>query len=866
MLKTVSGRGYRLVGTWAVREPSRSDAIQRDPLQRIAETAAATAFATNLPAAAAPLIGRDAVAAQLADLLSAYRTVTLTGPGGIGKTVLALDVARRVFPGYQGDAWLVELGALSDPGLVPSAVAAALGLKLGSGAISAEAVARSIGGKKLLMVLDNCEHVIDAAARLAETLVQLCPRATILATSRELLRVEGEYAYRVPPLDVPPDQAEPGSILGHGAVALFVARTTAAHASFAPGTEGLLAIAALCRRLDGIPLALEFAAARVTTLGLKEVAARLDDRFGLLTGGRRTALPRHQTLRATLDWSYELLPALEQRVVRRLAMFAGGFAPEAAIAVAGDAGSSEAAVIEAIGNLVAKSLVTLDGGASGLRWRLLETIRAYALEKLQQSGEAAQIARRHAQYFRDLFGGTDADRGDQPIADWHATYQLEIGNVRAALDWAFSAEGDALVGVMLAAGAIPLLYGASLVGECYRRSEQALAAIAAGVKVDLRSEMHLLMALHATRVYTVGPGPAAREAWNRALAIATELGDANYQARALWGLWNDCVYSGSPAASVPFAERYAELAGAGNDAARTVLGRRIIGISLHYCGDQLAAEVHLAHVLSHYAEGWQVLGTKLDHATVTRATMARVHWLRGQPDLARRVTDQAMREAIAQDNPISILYVLVEAAIPLSFLSGDVAAARAYLATMLQLAADTGFRIWHVHGRCFQAMLAAVGGGPVAELHNFRDAIAELRETGFCAHVTMFLAALAEAQGAAGEIADAMRTVDSALDRCKRHEERWFTAELLRIRSAILALQAAGGQPAIPVRDAIDLARRQGALSWELRCAMTLARLSQGRGQVGAARELLAAVYGRFTEGFETADLKAARAMLAALQ
>ena len=522
--------------------------------------------------------------------------------------------------------------------------------------------------------------------------------------------------------------------------------------------------------------------------------------------------------------------------------------------------------MEAVSNLVAKSLVTLDGGAARLRWRLLETIRAYALEKLNLSGEATQVARRHAQYFQDLFGRTDAARGDRPIADWLAAHRLEIGNVRTALDWAFSAEGDALLGVTLTAGALPLLYGLSLVGECYRRSEQALAAIASGVKVDLRSEMHLLTALHATRVYTVGPAPANREAWNRVHAIARELGDSNYQARALWGLWNDCVYGGSPAASLNFATRYAELAAAGRDVTRTVLGRRIIGIARHFCGDQVAAQPHLEHVLAHYAEGWTVLGTKIDHATVTRATLARVLWLRGYPDQARRVTDQAIAEATAQDNPMTILYVLVEAAIPLSFFSGDVAAARAFLASLLEQAADTGFRIWHVHGRCFQAMLDALSGDPAAGLPRFQEAIADLRESGFCAHLTMFLGALAEVQSAAGRAADAMRTVDGALDWCERHEERWFMAELLRVKSGILALQAAGAQPAIQLRQALDLARGQGALAWELRCATSLARLAHARGDGAEARNLLSAVHDRFTEGFETADLRAARTMLAALQ
>jgi non-specific serine/threonine protein kinase len=366
MLKTASGRGYRLFGNWTIQQNAHASAeiIDLGPMHRRAKP-----FQNNLPAAASDLVGRTIAVQRLRDLLSAYRVVTLTGPGGIGKTRLALEVARGLSPSFQGDVRLVELVSLSDPGLVPSAVANGLGLKLGGDEISAESVARAIGAQKLLIVLDNCEHVIDAAAKLAETVVRMCSRTTILATSREILKIEGEYVYRVPPLDVPPQDEEPCNILAHSAVQLFVATTRAWQSDFLPDGENLPAIAAICRRLDGIPLAIDFAATRVATLGLQQVAAGLDDRFGMLTGGRRTALPRHQTLRATLDWSYELLPLSEQGLLRHLAVFPAGFTLEAATAVMSN--TDTPAVEEGIANLVAKSLVTLDRSVPVDRWRLL---------------------------------------------------------------------------------------------------------------------------------------------------------------------------------------------------------------------------------------------------------------------------------------------------------------------------------------------------------------------------------------------------------------------------------------------------------------------------------------------------------------
>jgi non-specific serine/threonine protein kinase len=407
-LRTSFGRGYRLVGDWTIRkEHTLADGIALSPMRTRVRP-----FFTNVPAASSELVGRTAAMKYLQAFLSVSRMITLTGPGGIGKTVLAMEVARSLLLAFDGDCWLVDLVSLSDPSLVPCAVAGVLGLNLAGKEISTESVAPAIGGRRLLLVLDNCEHVVDAAARLAETIVRMCPHAYVLATSREVLRIEGEHVYRVPPLDVPPEnQEEPSSILGHSAVQLFIARTRALDSGFPLHGMNLPAIVAICRRLDGIPLAIEFAAARAAMLGSEVVLSRLDERFRLLTGGRRTALPRHHTLRAALDWSYELLPEPERCLLRRLGIFPAGFTLEAANAVMGNKCLAGSVLLEQIANLVSKSLVTVDGSAPAGRWRLLETIRAYALEILAESGETEQIERRCAEFLQDplsLVGAADS--------------------------------------------------------------------------------------------------------------------------------------------------------------------------------------------------------------------------------------------------------------------------------------------------------------------------------------------------------------------------------------------------------------------------------------------------------------------------
>src|ERR1700720_3770647 len=359
-IKTISGRGYRFVADIAAAAgeqeatPDLDVALLPPPLSD-AESL------TNLPASTSDLICPEAELSEATALVAAHRLVHLVGAGGIGKTRLGREVARRMLPRFADGVWVAELGLLSDPDLVPVTVATALGLELPAGAVTPERVAAALGAKQLLLVLDNCEHVIDAAASMAEALLRANPAAHVMATSREPLRAEDEHLYRVPPLAVPAEGTEDvEDLLRYGAVRLFVARMRATEPHFAPDQRIAAAVAAICRRLDGIALAIELAAARAAALGVNGVAAHLDDRFHLLTGGRRTALPRHQTLRAALDWSDALLPERERVVFRRLSIFANGFALKAATAVAANAEIAASDVLDCVANLVAKSLVMVD--------------------------------------------------------------------------------------------------------------------------------------------------------------------------------------------------------------------------------------------------------------------------------------------------------------------------------------------------------------------------------------------------------------------------------------------------------------------------------------------------------------------------
>ena len=864
MLKTASGRGYRMVGGWTLRQESTSsaDSIALEPAR-----AAAEPFQTNLPVAASDLIGRTIAVQHLGDLLSANRVVTLTGPGGIGKTRLALEVARGLFPSFQGDVRLVELVSLSDPGLVPSAVAGGIGLKLG-GEISAELVARATGAQKLLLVLDNCEHVIDAAARLAETIVRKCPRTTILATSREILNIEGEYVYRVSPLDVPPQHEEPGNMLGHSAVQLFIATTRALQSDFSPDGENLPAIAAICRRLDGIPLAIDLAATRVATLDIQQVAAGLDNRFGLLTGGRRTALPRHQTLRATLDWSYELLPEPERLVMRRLAVFTGDFTADAvsSVAAGGEIAASEA--VCSLANLVTKSLVMAEVGSVIAHYRLHETTRAYALEKLAESGEFEQVARRHANYYRDLFDRAETELDTLPAPAWLASYGPQIGQVRAALDWAFSPAGAAEMGVALTVAAVPLWVQLSLMEECRGRVERALAGPAESR--DARRNMQLYAALGAALFLTKGSCPETLAVWTNAFDIAESLDDADYRLRAVWGLYVDCITSGRYPAALAVAERFCTYAAKTTDPADGLIGDRLVGAALLGLGDLEGARRHFEHMLGRYvARRSHIVRFQFDQHLLARSYHSLILWLQGFADQAMRSVECQVVDARASDYPRSLSNVLLQSACPVALLVGDLTLAERCVKALMDHSARHAVEMWSLVGRCFAGALLVKRGNIGAGLDLLRSAFARKPQNVYTILHTPFLTEIADALGRDGKAAEGLSVINEALARSERDEERWCIAELLRIKGELI-LREGAPQAATAAEEhflrSLDWARRQGALSWELRTSTSLARLQHDQGRTAEARSLLQSVYDRFSEGFETGDLKAAKACLNSLQ
>jgi non-specific serine/threonine protein kinase len=529
-----------------------ADALRLAPGPRAALEAAARRPAApgagpgrphNLPVQLTRFVGREREVAAVEELLGRARLVTVTGTGGAGKTRLAVRVAAELLDAdgapYPDGAWFVDLAPLADERLVPQAALAALGLKGVPGRPPLELLTEHLRPRTALLVPDNCEHLLDGCARLADAVLRACPRVRILATSRELLGLPGEVAWRVPSLTLPPPEGGPApgdggaaaawvsAVAESEAVRLFVDRVRLVRPDFAVTAANAAALGHVCRRLDGIPLAIELAAARARTLPVDQLARRLDDRFRLLTGGSRTALPRQQTLRATLDWSHGLLDASEQALLRRLAVFAGGWTVEAAERVCAGGGLAAGDVLELLGRLVDKSLVLLEAAGGEGRYRLLETIRQYAGERLLEAGEAEATRGRHLGWCVDL--GAQAEPhvlgGAEQLA-WLARLEAEHDNLRAALAW--SLDGDPAAGLRLAGSLAHFWRVRSFLTEGQRWMESLLAAAPRGTAERVK-------ALAAAGGIAAHPRDWAttRARLEEAVALGRALGEQRYTAWAL---------------------------------------------------------------------------------------------------------------------------------------------------------------------------------------------------------------------------------------------------------------------------------------------------------------------------------------------
>jgi predicted ATPase/DNA-binding winged helix-turn-helix (wHTH) protein len=793
------------------------------------------------------LVGRERETTELLQRLRERRCITLVGPGGIGKTSVALRVARQLGETEGYEVVMVELAALAAPELVPMAMASALGIVVPATEPLPAITAFLRDRTRLLIVLDNCEHVIDAVAAAAERVLTQAPGVQLLSTSREALRIQGEWVQRLGSLSLPPTDVHMSAAeaLQFPAVQLFVERAAAGAGTFEMTDADTPQICALCRRLDGIPLAIELAAAAVDMVGVSGLADGLGSRLALLGRGRRTALPRHQTLRATLDWSHDLLSADEQDLLVCLSVFRNAFTHAAAVAVFDRPLS---ALDDSLSGLVAKSLLATDLIGDAMVYRLLETTREYAGERLAGSSMARDVARRHALYMQTLLRQAETERNEHAQATWAIAHARWVDDLRAAVNWAFSPEGDPCLGISLMAWSAPLWFALSKMAEYRGLAERALAIIDAsgGGEVDAEEEMRLCEALGHALWHTRGGGVAMATSFRRALAIAERLHATPYRLRCLWGLWLICNTVGDYAGSRGLALQFGEIAAAAAEPGAQLTHERMMSLGMHFHGDQGVARHHAQRVLEHpltINHTARNSGFQFDQRVAALTVMSRVLWMQGLPEQALRHADEAVEEALSIDHALSLCYAIANGAAPVAFWSGDRIRTRNWTTLLRQRADERSLYFWQAFADVFQLMIHREDGVETSHAILSSPAVGTLLRETLCT--------------VRPEFAD-----EALFARAKSGASGWCTAELLRV----------AGERSLAVGDlataeshflsGIEVSRQQQALSWELRCSTSLARAWHQGGAPAKARDMLAGVLQRFQEGFDTQDLCAARALV----
>jgi predicted ATPase/class 3 adenylate cyclase len=653
----------------------------------------------NLRIQRTSFVGREQDIADVTELLERHRLLTLVGSGGVGKTRLALQVAAELLDRYPDGLWFIDLAPISDSELVASVTAQALGMRQQPGRRVDEAIALWLKRKHLLLIFDNCEHVLETVAQLAASILATTPEVTILATSRQALNIGGEAVHRLPSLSLPADVAAltGDEALRYGAIALFAERAKAADTRFALTDATAPVVADICRRLDGIPLAIELAAARVRVLSIPTLAQRLDDRFRILTGGNRDALPRQKTLSALIDWSYDLLAPQEQLLFARLGVFAGGFGLDAATNVYGDEGLDEIDILDMLGSLTDKSLVVANTSGEHERYRLLESTAAYALQKLSASGGLETLAHRHAEYFRDQAHAAGERYGTGSTFAWSAAVELELDNHRAALAWALTRGNDAALGGAVA-GALSAFWGfAGLAVEGRYWIGLALERVSEADHPHIAARLWLALS-------ALSSGQRTHDAAERAVQLYASVDEGGWIARAQQYLAFSLLQMGRLDEAKATIEQALATSRARGDTlnvggclgVQTSIERRL--------GDFGAGRALLTQALA----AWKALGNDTGLANVL-SNLGELEFADGNPQQALRAASEALEIyvrgkhatniAIGQNNSAAYRIAL-----------GDLSAARDSAREGLRMARQTGYELYIASALQHLALLAVLGG------------------------------------------------------------------------------------------------------------------------------------------------------------
>ncbi len=846
---TVPGRGYRFVAPVDVRA-ARPAAAARPAIPNARKL-------PDLPAA----IGRDREIARIVGTLGRSRSVTVVGPGGVGKTTVAVAVAHHELPANPDGVAFVDLSTVGDAQYALAAIAAGLGARQSSGDALTE-ITDLLSGRQMLVVIDNCEHLSATVAAIVNHLLGALPGIRILATSREPLGTLAENIHRLPTLAIPTrEQAMTAEkALGFAAVQLFVARA-GGHGGFRLDDADAPVVAAICQRLDGIPLAIELAASKALALGVPTLSAMLEQRFLLFSNGDRSVPLRQQTLLATLDWSYRILSDDEAGLLRLLSVFAGRFQLEDVVAISAEIGFDAPQAIGTLERLVGRSIVYTDYRQGVLHYRLLESTRAYALEKLGDTDERDRALERHARHILTKFERSAKEQKWRPKDEWMTEYADRVDDLRNALSWAFGPGGDGMLGVQLTVAGIPLWTELSSIAEMQSRLERALIAAKDLGNCPAETIMILIGARAVGMNFAQQMDPVTEATWNECYRLGVEMHKPEYQLHGLWGLAAYLLYVGRTLEGIARLEQFLGIAEAQSDWAALAEGNRMMGMAELYIGQIQAARQRVEKIARyHQAPTDPVHFARFhsEHGVHIMSTFAVILWAAGDPDRAMRVARSAVERAEITGHIVSQSNALAVSAIPVAVWTGDADRAALYIAKLEENGRKEDIGIWQQACRFYKSAIRVQRREPGAafEMKSYLD---EQIASGNYLRAPMLYSMTADAMLAEDFIDEAAALIAHGRRIAQEHMSNWCFPEIFRIEG-LIALRS--GRPEdgerllrLAVAKAVDV----GSPTLELRAAVGLARKLAGDGRDHDEAEALRDACEKFDAGAGFPELTSAR-------